>query len=57
LVDKFDGVPDNDTINSGIQKALDMKNVEINVVEEGEGEFVPKFSIASVHYTGKFEDG
>ena len=34
-----------------------MKDIEIDVHEEGEGELVPKFSIVTVHYTGKFENG
>jgi len=57
LVDQFVGVPATETIKSSIQKALDMKEVEIAVHEEGEGELVPKFSIVTVHYTGKFENG
>lgn len=59
LVDQFSGVPkESDKIEKFIAKGfVEMKPLEIEKLNEGEGEVVPSGSKVKVHYTGKLLDG
>ena len=59
LVDQFSGVPkDAAKIDEFIAKGfVEMKPLEVEKLNEGEGDIVPRGATVKVHYTGKLLDG